>query len=333
MIAYINFCSKDRDLALRLIQWIGLLGGVKEHEMVLQSSRQVVADGGHAELFEEAKKHFKAVDHFTPFTEDERGWPQSPNHGWMQALQHVREKLQKPWLWMEPDCVPLKSTWLDEIEAEYVKGNKPFMGAEITTPAHRMSGVGAYPPMVVSFLRHKRLADMAVRNEAFDSYFATEIVPKAHFTKLIQNVHWMAPEVAPTFPSMEPLSLIDPQAVLFHRCKDGTLLDRLTDRYWAEHKRAVEAGEKSGYTEIPKLIVGGTSPREAELLAEIERLKKLSSPVSRDDGPMTHGHKAAAGDGPRPKRGKKMKQRTPEQQAAINARMAKARAGRNKAIA
>jgi len=298
----LNYCLHDRDLTLKLLCWIGCLGGSKESTLVLQGSQSVLRENAHTELIEEAEKHFGFVESFIPFTEDERGWPYSPNHGWIQSVIHQREGMHKYkvgeapfWFWLEPDCVPLTPDWVEKLEEEAKKAyaaRKPFMGAEVTSPEHRMSGVGLYPPSVLEFLEKKRLGDMHIRRDAFDSYFASEIVPKAFFTKLIQNVHLVSrnPDISPTFPDQTSLTLLDKEAVLFHRCKDGTLIDRLEEKQ-----------------EKPKCVTvtQAVSPSKEELQLEIQRLK---AELEKKTSTPTKGEK-------------KSKKWTPERKAEMAAKM------------
>lgn len=259
MIAIINVCHKDRDLALRLLNYITLLGGVEKHDLLLQFSQRLKRDGLTDDLEAAAKDQWASVSTMVPDTEDERGWPMSANHAWMHALLKVREKIQKPWLWLEPDCVPLEAAWLDKIEAEYSKAKMPFMGDEVVKPSHRMSGIGVYPPKVVAFLKKRRLPDMPEK-EAFDSFLAQEIVPFTHFTQLIQNV-WsteLGKDVPPTFPDADSLGMLDERAVLFHRCKDGTLLDR-----FSEYRRDSERRGESDSSRNHKPAYAGSTPAPA----------------------------------------------------------------------
>lgn len=282
MITLLNVSHQNRALALGLLKWIGELGGVSKHDMILQVSQGLRQSETHTELVEEATKHFASVSLIVPCTSDERGWPWSCNHAWMHALQTVREKIQKPWLWLEEDCVPLTSDWLDKIEEEYKKADaskKAFMGAEVLRPSHRMSGIGVYPPMVVSYLTKIRLPDLDQSNFAWDHFLASEIVPHTHFTRLIQNVYLTSkdPDISPTFPTAESLSILDTQAVLFHRCKDSTLIDRLRE------KLPVSSDD---VPMTPKLADDGTRAKAgndeiAALKAEIERLKATQPQTPR----------------------------------------------------
>lgn len=278
MIAILNVCQRDRDQALRLLQWIATLGGCARHDLILQFSQGIKRAGMHTELEDAARPIFASISTVFPYTEDERGWPHSANHAWMNALQLVREKLQKPWLWLEADCFPLERAWFDKIEAEYVKGAKPFMGAEVRQPSHRMSGIGVYPPMVVAYFKRIFLGDL-VREEAFDSFFASQIVPNAHFTTLIQNVWSTEPgkDVAPTFPDADSLGLIDSRAVLFHRCKNQSLFDRFT-----EHRQPpISSGETVSIVSHKHDSVGST-PIPATTPKRGKRGKKKRAPMSSE---------------------------------------------------
>lgn len=229
MLTVLNFCGKDRELAFKLLKWIQDLGGAKNHELLLVTGVQTAAAGMHAELELLAHETFGKAQFRVTDTQDEGGWPSSPNNAWRDTIIFTRMKVGHPFLWLEPDCTPITSDWLDRIEAEFIASGKPFLGAEVTKPQHRMSGVGVYPP---DFVSHTSRLHMLPKNVPFDQYFASDIVPKAHFTTLIQNVwntEFGKPETIPTFPTKESLSLLDPKAVLFHRCKDGTLIDRLRE--------------------------------------------------------------------------------------------------------
>lgn len=230
MLTALHFCAKDRHLAFGLLQWIQELGGAKNHELLLVTGVHTASMGMHAELELLAHEVFGKAEFRITDTQDEGGWPSSANNAWRDTIIFSRMKIGKPFLWLEPDCTPLTSDWLDRIDAEYNAAGKPFLGAEVTVPQHRMSGIGIYPP---DFVRYTSRLHMLQRNVPFDQYFAQDIVPNANFTPLIQNVwnvEFGKPETIPTFPDQESLKLLDPKAVLFHRCKDLSLIQRLREK-------------------------------------------------------------------------------------------------------
>ncbi len=279
MQVVLNFCHHDRDRALALLQWMGELGGCRGHDLLLSFNQHSARMGLHDALVLEAQKHFDKVDVFTPYDEDERGWPMSPNHAWRHVVFWVREKIQKPWLWLEGDVVPIPlpdgRIWINEIAAEYdlaTKAGKYFLGDDVNVPGSRRhcSGIAVYPAKVAAFTR--RLAH--VDREAFDMFFANEFLPHVQFTRLIQHLHHdpAHPEThaeGPTFPDAASLAMIRPEAVLWHRCKDGSLIDRLREKkngvcVSGLNVTPVGTGEKSGAPQATPTAVrdgpGGSTP-------------------------------------------------------------------------
>ncbi len=266
MICLLNFCHKDWDQAKKLLTWIGVLGGCPNQDLILQSSITAAANGMAAELELEAQGKFRSVAIRVTDVDDERGWPYSCNNGWREAVNHIRDRTMRPWLyepieekpgtprwreqvdaaakrftvpwfWLEPDAVPLKPGWLDETEAAYTecssrkKDPKYLMGGEVKIPQHRMSGVAVYPPGVAQFTRG--LPYLTNNKGPWDQVLAKDFQPFVHYTPLIQNIWNLVfgePESEPTFPDQKSLSLVDPKAVLFHRNSDGTLIDRLMEK-------------------------------------------------------------------------------------------------------
>ncbi len=265
MICLLNFCHKDWDQAKKLLTWIGRLGGCPNQDLILQSSITAAANGMAAELELEAQGKFRSVAIRVTDVDDERGWPYSCNNGWREAVNHIRDRTMRPWLyepieekpgtprwreqvdaaakrftvpwfWLEPDAVPLKSGWLDEIETSYTecssrkKDPKYLRGGEVKIPQHRMSGVAVYPPGVAQFTRG--LPYLTNNKGPWDQVLAKDFQPFVQYTPLIQNIWNLVfgqPESEPTFPDQASLSLVDPKAVLFHRNSDGTLIDRLME--------------------------------------------------------------------------------------------------------
>lgn len=266
MICLLNFCHKDRDQALNLLKWIGTLGGCKGHDLILQSSITAAANGLVSELELAANDLFDTITTRVTDIQDERGWPYSCNTAWVDAVMFMRyrparpwlfakmenpagtpkwkeevaeasKRLTVPWFWMEPDCVPLTKDWLDRIEVAYrecsVRKSQPkyFLGGEVRQPEHRMSGVGVYPCAVAQFTRG--LPHLANNPAPWDQVLSQDFSSFVEYTPLIQNV-WNKtvgdPNSAPTFPDVASLSHLDPSAVLFHRCKDGSLIERLRER-------------------------------------------------------------------------------------------------------
>lgn len=235
MLCVLAYHHGDYTQAARLAKWIEELGGVRNHECMLVVSSTTTTVG----VIEALQRAFKTVYLHTPVHE-EHGWPQGPNSMWQDVARQISNPhpmalpAPQPWFWMEPDGVPLEPQWLDKIEAEYTSAGKPFMGFKVTINVPHMSGTGVYPPQVEQYTN--RLIDLGTLNgntaHAWDLFFAADFQQFTHWTNLIHDVFWKGPgEVLATFPDQESLGYINAGAVIFHRCKDSTLIDQLRGRF------------------------------------------------------------------------------------------------------
>lgn len=221
MIIVYPFSQVDQDLALKNAKWMNELGGCHGHEaLVCYDAR---CDPATVEAVgQEMLKCFDKVHRLiAPAAID--GWPEGANYffriiaSWMDA----RTNRYPCFMWLEPDAIPLREGWLDTIANEYKSANKPFMGDRVQVeniPLH-MSGVGIYPNPLHQFAGEAyRAAEVA-----WDMAGKDQIVPQAHFTKLIEHA-WKHPK----FTSIDELDTqIRPECVLFHSSKDGSLIDLL----------------------------------------------------------------------------------------------------------
>lgn len=170
------------------------------------------------------------------------GWPQGPNDLFLTAAQHIQTAGWGHWLWMETDCIPLHREWLDILEGEYGNRNHnyPFMGDiyscdQPNLPNQMVSGIAVYPPNAFTLLH-----DLIEREpeKGFDVSTSHFTATCTHPTNRIFH-YWGEKDLPPTFPrpgtSPWPrngftLGKPRPNAVLFHRNKDGTLIERLREK-------------------------------------------------------------------------------------------------------
>lgn len=234
MRVVLAFCDKDKAVAVRLAHWIRDLGGVEKHDCLLTVARSTNSVG----VIEVLREAFKSVTEFVPYDDSDK-YPDGASLLWKRTAELVaEEKNPRPWFWIEPDAVPLRSTWVDEIEAEYataVARKKPFMHDLVVTPTSRHnSGLGVYPAVVRNYTGAVtgRLLYM-LENHSWDVYFSPDFMPHTHHTELIQDVFWQhyKPDIAPEFPDAKSLSYLDPKACIFHRQKSGNLIQRLRERH------------------------------------------------------------------------------------------------------
>lgn len=238
MLVTLPYFSGDLDQAIRLANWIRDLGGVANHDCLLVIDRSTIGYG----VFEPLQEAFRSVQSIPSDPAGAQGsWgtgttdATAANQMWMTANIFIYHKLKVPFFWMEPDAVPTRSTWLDELEAEYLASGKKFMGAHVNIPPHEphMSGVSCYPFNVADH----SLAMMDPPRDAKGGQMAWDYAgrrdtvekAKAHFTDLIQHEYRINGE-SPTFPTVESLAVIRPRTAVFHRCKDESLIQRIREK-------------------------------------------------------------------------------------------------------
>ena len=247
MILALPFCIKDVSQAIDLMGWIGQLGGCKSHDCLLVADAAVQwSECMHALAL--AREHFKSAELIST-DEPLDGWPQAANAMFLKAAMHVATHQRQPFFVCEPDCIPLKSGWLDALEEAYGKCGRLFMGA-FTRGTHPnysepvLAGCAVYPADA-----YQRLKDLFPCKRAWDVDTAPRVMPQAANTALIQHFFGQM-DLPPTFAqSKTPQSTINtftlehlkPEAVVFHRNKDGTLLRLLKQKMFPEQSIPMEA--------------------------------------------------------------------------------------------
>lgn len=240
MILVLPFHTGDVFQAIDLLDWIKLLGKCPKHDCLLVADAAVQwSDCSRAlDLARDCFKSAELICTDKPLL----GWPQASNAMFLLAASHVYSTRGQPFFWMEPDCIPLKAGWLDAIEDGHKKCGKPFMGAFVhsqnpTLPKVSLAGCAVYPPDTF-----QRLQGVFPCKRAWDVDTASVVIPQAANTLLIQHFFGQI-DLAPTFALHKtPYSPINtftlenlhPNAVVFHRNKDGTLLRILHQKMFPE---------------------------------------------------------------------------------------------------
>lgn len=241
LLCVIPYALPDSQQAHELLVWMAELGGCKRNVCLLVASAKVDGETNKV-LMALAASVFKQV-HFisTPGNLPDERWPIGPNWMFQTAMNWVYRNMLVPFWWNEPDCIPLCEGWLDFIEQEYYRAGKPFLGCvvkgisggQIEIP-DSLNGCAVYPP------------DTAIRfgsvkfntSEAWDILAGPLAVPHSHHSKVYQYF-WGEPGLGPTFREHhekgEPknvftLEQLRPEAVVFHRNKDSTLIPLLRKR-------------------------------------------------------------------------------------------------------
>jgi len=154
----------------------------------------------------------------------EMGWPISCNKAFETMAWAAFQKYKAPFLWMEPDAIPIKQGWLNEIEIEYRSMNRPFMGdfveiqGVMPNGVNHMSGIAVYPPDL------PRLAPTIFNNDrlAWDIASGNQVIRQMARTGLIQH-DWVPTEKWRR--DKVDASCVKEGAVVYHPDKLGVLFN------------------------------------------------------------------------------------------------------------
>jgi len=257
LLVVLPFCQKDVVQARALLGWIGELRTTTDripHSILLAADKKVPL-----EIIRDMKAQALAIFHSADATlinvpDDRQAWPKGPNFMFHNVSQVVQQRYRVPWLWLEPDCVPLVDNWLDRLAWEYGLCPKHFMGTMATValspdlPERHMSGCAIYPTNAYEIMKEACASDIA-----FDYASAGSILGKnrAWETKLIYEI-WGTHSVIPTFKAIKAPddadnvlvpAVIPESAVLFHRCKDGSLIRLLRKQRSPQPEEVVKSFE------------------------------------------------------------------------------------------
>lgn len=236
----IPFHSGDRNQALLLIEWIQFLGPQE----------------GRFFLLTQAKLQDPAIlpvgwQWLTDYLDIKADWQNlvdasAANAMWTQAAREMRRLQAGPWLWLEPDAVPLTRNWLSILESEYRRGGRPFMGGHAPKGdgMDRMSGIAVYSQDTSVMCQNAMLSGKV----AFDYFGAADFKNRGvHFTPLICDHFRCSP-----FTSQADFDARVPrEAVIHHGDKSGSIYPfakaRLTGSPEAPFFVAPKSPDKDGF--------------------------------------------------------------------------------------
>jgi hypothetical protein len=218
MLVAISYHDGDISQMRRWASHARKLGGVKSHRILLLPAHGASTDGVLGPLKEAFSEAIVLNCHHT-----DRGWPISCNKAFEEAAYYAFAK-QQPFLWMEPDAIPLKSSWVDDIESEYMACGKPFMGDFVGIAGIMPNGIDHMSGIAVYHWNTPGLSPSIFRNErnAWDIMSAGDVVHKMYKTNLIQH-DWI-PEKKWRRDKVDS-SCVKPGAVIYHPDKLGVLFD------------------------------------------------------------------------------------------------------------
>lgn len=238
ILVVIPYCNHDFNQAKKVLEWMNEIKGVQSNPCLLVADIKVPTEQQNI-LIKLASNIFREVRSITtPYSLPNERWPIGPNWMFQTTLKYVYEEWPMPFLFLEPDAIPLHEKWLFNLEEEYFRVGKPYMGAIVSAsgqtnvPGDHLTGVAIYPADA-----YERLKGIFTDPRAFDMSMAPLVVPETHHTK--QHVHfWGNHKLPPTFrrhrgpdnPNNTLLfGFIPKGSSIFHRNKDGSLIDLLRE--------------------------------------------------------------------------------------------------------
>lgn len=229
LLVVIPFTSKEVPVVLKNLALAKKLDGRQMNPVLLTFEEGTT---GIPEVTQAALRAFESVATFQ-YHHGPTGWPAGPNHAFKMTAYHLGETKGKlSWLWWEADATPLCKGWLEVLDAAHQAGGKPFSGHVVGGMEH-MNGVGIYPPDVREF----SIKAMTAIKTPWDVAMKSETQPQTHAINGLILHYWNIHEGANyNGPLGIPLSVksrkelkqwTTPEAVLLHRCKDGSVADVL----------------------------------------------------------------------------------------------------------
>lgn len=233
MLCCIPFFAGDVHQAIRLLRWIVDLGGCEKHDCLLVADADTPWD-------EVLKCRAVAVEGFRDVMIDTNGehvegWIPGSNSLFKVAAEWAQQNV-RPFLFLEPDAVPLVAGWLDRIDEAYLNDGHPFMGSVVhhgypDLPSPYFEGVAVYPHDA-----WRRMSPLFHTEQSWTYACAAAVVPQALNSALFQHL-WGEMGNPPTFAEKNILGTnvfcleqVKIDAVVFHRNKDGTLIRLLRKR-------------------------------------------------------------------------------------------------------
>lgn len=233
MLCAFPFCATDVDRLLDMLEWCVHLGH-QNHPSLLIADPNVPWDKA-VKALDLAKKAFNSAE-IVSIDHHVEGWITGSCALFKKTAIEAKVR-NTHFLFMEPDAVPLKPTWMDELESSYARSGKPFMGALIShqtkgLPSPYLEGIAVYPTNAIDVME-----PVWRNNQSWTLACAEAVVPLSTNTPLIKHVWGEKNKPPPVFAESNVpgthifcLRNIPPEAVIWHRCKDSSLIRLLRKR-------------------------------------------------------------------------------------------------------
>lgn len=232
LLVVLPFCNKDAMMFVRNVRWMGELGGCKDYECLMSYERGTSSTYLTA-MSVACRDVFKSVRTYV-YEPPKRG-VHPATVAFTSTARCVQRTWTGPWLWNEYDQIPIKKGWLDTLKTAYLDCGKSFFGPVVEGMGH-INGGAIYPadtpsriPNAMRDLTHAW--DMAGKEEmGSDIYDATYLMQHVWVVDRAGVFRPHGNGTSPSFRDATMLGQILPTVVIFHRCKDGTLIEQLRIR-------------------------------------------------------------------------------------------------------
>lgn len=223
-------CGKDIQQALHHAKWLKSMRRMWRHRALIayDYSVDVILLNEFMRLLDGCFERVEAFHYPLP---PNPAYPAAANWCWQNCAYKMSEQ-PAPWLFMEADTVVLKNDWIDQLQREYDRACKPFMGPRVHQMGH-YNGTMIYPANAA--LRMAR-AMACGEVHAFDMAAKDDIGDDGHDCGHLLFHTWtvMAGQFCPVGGGELPVNItpalaatIPRSAVAIHRIKDGSLVSAL----------------------------------------------------------------------------------------------------------
>jgi hypothetical protein len=251
ILPVLSFCTNDGILAEQWLDFVFLQNGRVARGPILL----VCAGDVHAELEARvriaAQVAFEQVDLHRVRLTAGNNKTAAVNAQFRAAAEYVSKTYRLPWVWLEPDAVPLKAGWLQAMASAYYGQAKRFCGSWLKSNNLFLARIAIYPPDAFA-----DLAGFCGDKTPFNMVGGDFIIPRSTKTSLVQECGGYHEGVA-----------VREGAVLLHADKAGVKLSELRDKLEMQNAKCkMQNGELAGAVPgAPGKALAGEKPKPFSL--------------------------------------------------------------------
>ncbi len=212
MIVVLPFCDEDKALAERLLDCIYWFGGQTPTGHLLLVSAPDVNPEQRLKLRLAGEVAFESVTTMEISKLEGESKIQQINNTFKQVGRFVHDCYRDPWLWLEPDCVPMKPTWINDLEKAYHDQPRRYMGRHMRGKEKIfLSRIAIYPANAITDLE-----PFCTNGGPFERM--GDILPRSTMSKLFHIDKAYNPE-----------TVVPDEVVLLNQDKTGLMIEKLIE--------------------------------------------------------------------------------------------------------